>query len=137
MTTVNDIEACRVFSPRHALTRATALLLRKGLLHYPPHIEGSLAFKNHHHPRLTQRGEWAKRGVVEGVEVKVLREQSIALGDIGIVESVRATQLDADGMDQYGYGIYRAIPTSTVTVRFPHRMGQWCFYNFDDLKPVE
>ncbi len=135
--TADDIRGCREFSPRHPLTRATVILLRKGLLHYPPHIEGGLSFRNHHHPQLTQQGEWAKRGIVAGTAVEIMRPQSIALGEIGIVESVRDTMLDADGWDQFGYRVFRQIPTSTVTVRIPDRLGQWCFYEFSDLQPME
>lgn len=91
-----------------------------------------------HRMKMTPRGEWAGQGIMAGSQIRVTCDYKLLHmhGKIGVVQAVLDAQVDADGIDEYGYVIKRAKPFAYLTVRFPNEPGEWCFYNLGDVEAV-
>lgn len=85
--------------------------------------------------KLTGKGQLALQGVMSGCMVRVTEQYKLDIlhGAIGTVEDIQTHMVDSDGIDEYGYVIKRAMPSTTALVRFKDHHGQWCFYNVGDL----
>lgn len=99
-------------------------------------VRGFLCEHRLHALKFTPRGRFAARYVGVGATVQVSQDYHIPYmrGEVGTVISICDNNIDADGIDEYGYTIHRAKPATTVSVKFPNRVGQtWCFHRPEDL----
>jgi len=86
--------------------------------------------------KVTGEGYFALRGIIRNAVVQVTEDFHLPHlhHRVGLVMEIYTHMVDADGIDQYGYVIKRARPTTTVEVMFPGVSGRWMIRRPADLK---
>jgi hypothetical protein len=87
--------------------------------------------------KVTDRGKLALNYIFEGSRVVVVKHRlSDLIGKVGTVLTIRESQSDTDGYDEYGYQNRWAQPFTYVTAKLNDELGEWCFYGMEEIEPV-